>query len=79
MLLATCCCRSEEAIAAVSPRRFLEAAYSADDPSLFYTVYKFFEQRNVNLRKKPDFVQGEGCEVYVAHFKELFGTPETKA
>lgn len=63
-----------EAVAAVSPRRFLEAAHSAEDPSLFYTVFKFFEQRNMALRKKPDFVQGEHCEEYVEHFNKLFAT-----
>jgi len=68
-----------EAVAAVSPRRFLEAAHSAEDPSLFYTVFKFFEQRNMALRKKPDFVQGEGCEEYVAHFNKLFASSAASA
>ncbi|KAJ7387030.1 Regulator of MON1-CCZ1 complex [Desmophyllum pertusum] len=42
-----------------SPRKFLEAAIDPEDSMLFYTVYKFFEQRNVRLRGNPDFVPGE--------------------
>ena len=61
-----------EAVDAVSPRRFLEAALSANDPSLFYTVFKFFEQRNITLRKRPEFAPGEGCEEYVKYFNKLF-------
>lgn len=61
-----------EAVATVSPRRFLEAAYNTKDASLFYIVYKFFEQRNITLRKRPEFRKGEDCEKYVSHFNELF-------
>eukprot|EP00039_Didymoeca_costata_P020054 m.339883 g.339883 ORF g.339883 m.339883 type:complete len:665 (+) comp19022_c0_seq1:117-2111(+) len=61
-----------EAVASVSPRRFLEAAESTKDPSLFYTVFTFFEQRNVALRKRPEFAPGEGCDEYVNHFNRLF-------
>eukprot|EP00040_Diaphanoeca_grandis_P040132 m.261353 g.261353 ORF g.261353 m.261353 type:complete len:673 (-) comp41979_c0_seq1:72-2090(-) len=62
----------QEAVATVSPRRFLEAAFNTDDASLFYIVYKFFEQRNINLRKTPDFRKGEDCEKYVQHYNRLF-------
>eukprot|EP00035_Acanthoeca_spectabilis_P040134 m.67480 g.67480 ORF g.67480 m.67480 type:complete len:663 (+) comp9868_c2_seq1:515-2503(+) len=61
-----------EAVATVSPRRFLEAAYNTGDSSLFYIVYKFFEERNVTLRKRPEFRKGEECEAFVAHFNKLF-------
>lgn len=61
-----------EAVATVPPRRFLDAAYNTQDSSLFYIVYKFFEQRNITLRKRPEFRKGEDCEKYVAHFNKLF-------
>eukprot|EP00041_Stephanoeca_diplocostata_P015656 m.299467 g.299467 ORF g.299467 m.299467 type:complete len:725 (+) comp20113_c0_seq2:179-2353(+) len=61
-----------EAVATVPPRRFLEAAYNTHDASLFYIVYKFFEQRNITLRKRPEFRKGEDVERYVAHFNKMF-------
>ncbi|XP_068750238.1 regulator of MON1-CCZ1 complex-like isoform X2 [Montipora capricornis] len=57
-----------------SPRKFLEAALNPEDPMLFYTVYKFFEQRNIRLRGNPDFAPGEHCEAYVKRFEVMFGT-----
>ncbi|XP_020628604.1 uncharacterized protein C18orf8-like [Orbicella faveolata] len=57
-----------------SPRKFLEAATNPEDSMLFYTVYKFFEQRNVRLRGNPDFAPGEHCNVYVKKFECLFGS-----
>ncbi|KAL3868257.1 hypothetical protein ACJMK2_041088 [Sinanodonta woodiana] len=58
----------------VSARKFLEAAMNTDDSQVFYTVFKFFEQRNSRLRNNPRFQQGEHCEQYVRHFESLFGT-----
>lgn len=58
----------------VSPRKFLEAASNPEDSMLFYTVYKFFEQRNVRLRGSPDFAPGEHCDVYVKKFECRFGS-----
>jgi hypothetical protein len=46
----------------VSPSRFLEAATQTEDSSLFYTVYKFFEQRR-GLG---------GCSKYIKMYKEQF-------
>ncbi|XP_033739671.1 regulator of MON1-CCZ1 complex-like [Pecten maximus] len=57
----------------VSARKFLEAAKSTEDNMLFYTVFKFFEQRNIRLRNHPKFPQGEHCEQYTRHFEGLFG------
>nr|CAG4651640.1 EOG090X028B [Triops cancriformis] len=57
----------------VSARKLLEAAKSTNDPVIFYTVYKFFEQRNAKLKGNPAFVKGEHCEAYVQHFRTLFG------
>uniref|UniRef100_K1P5A5 Uncharacterized protein C18orf8-like protein n=1 Tax=Magallana gigas TaxID=29159 RepID=K1P5A5_MAGGI len=66
--------RSVNIVDAVSSRKFLEAAMNTDDAMLFYTVFKFFEQRNVKIRGNPRFQRGEHCEMYVKHFEGLFGT-----
>ncbi|EMP39866.1 Putative protein C18orf8 [Chelonia mydas] len=38
----------------VSARKFLDAAKQADN-MLFYTIFRFFEQRNQRLRENPNF------------------------
>lgn len=50
--------RSVGIIDTVSARKFLEAAMNTDDHMLFYTVFKFFEQRNIRLRQNPRFPPG---------------------
>ncbi|XP_072169899.1 regulator of MON1-CCZ1 complex-like [Diadema setosum] len=57
-----------------SARKFLEAAMNASDDMLFFTVFKFFEQRNLRLRGNPLFVPGEHCEKYVHLFQQKFGS-----
>ncbi|KAG5268058.1 hypothetical protein AALO_G00207750 [Alosa alosa] len=57
----------------VSARKFLDAAQQTSDPMLFYTIFRFFEQRNLRLRGNPGFNPGEHCEEHVAHFKQMFG------
>ena len=42
----------------VSSRKFLEAAMNTDDSQLFFTVFKFFEQRNIRMRGSPKFQPG---------------------
>jgi len=54
--------RTHRGIKGVSSKRFLEAAMISGDVILFYTVYKFFEQR----RDLND------CAKYVDHFKLTF-------
>ncbi|KAL5016981.1 hypothetical protein ScPMuIL_006570 [Solemya velum] len=66
--------RSVGIVDTVSARKFLEAAMATDDSMLFYTVFKFFEQRNLRLRANPRFQSGEHCEMYVKHFESLYGT-----
>lgn len=66
--------RSVNIVDAVSSRKLLEAAMNTDDAMLFYTVFKFFEQRNIKIRGNPRFQRGEHCEMYVKHFEGLFGT-----
>ncbi|XP_041484541.1 regulator of MON1-CCZ1 complex-like isoform X1 [Lytechinus variegatus] len=56
-----------------SSRKFLEAALNADDDMLFYTVFKFFEQRNLRMRGNPLFAPGEHCEKFVHVFEQKFG------
>ncbi|KAL8578139.1 hypothetical protein ACOMHN_051694 [Nucella lapillus] len=43
----------------VSSRKFLEASQNTEDTLLFYTVFKFFEQRNQKLRSNPHFQPGK--------------------
>lgn len=65
--------RSVGIVDTVSSRKFLEAALSTEDSMIFYTVFKFFEQRNQKLRGSPRFQAGEHCEQYVKQFESQFG------
>lgn len=56
----------------ISARKFLEAAFNTGDKMTFYSIFKFFEQRNVRLRGKAQFPVGEHCEKYVKEFEALF-------
>ena len=56
----------------VSARQFLEAAANEDDKMLYYTVYKFFEERNVRLRRKPNFPADEHCQAYEELYRKWF-------
>ena len=56
----------------VSARKFLEAARATDCPMTFYAVFRFFEQRNLQLRGSGKFIPGEHCQEYVRHFQSLF-------
>ncbi|XP_069778713.1 regulator of MON1-CCZ1 complex isoform X3 [Narcine bancroftii] len=57
----------------ISARKFLDAAKQTGDAQLFYTTFRFFEQRNQRLRGSSHFTPGEHCEEHIAHFKSLFG------
>ncbi|MEE6464226.1 hypothetical protein FKM82_006215 [Ascaphus truei] len=56
-----------------SARKFLDAAKLTSDDMLFYTIFRFFEQRNQRLRGSPIFTPGEHCEEHVTFFKQVFG------
>ncbi|XP_076661245.1 regulator of MON1-CCZ1 complex protein bulli [Halictus rubicundus] len=56
----------------VSARKILEAAKATEDATLFFSVFKFFEQRNLRLHNTTAFAKGEHCQAYVQHFKNLF-------
>uniref|UniRef100_A0A4X2KRJ2 Uncharacterized protein n=1 Tax=Vombatus ursinus TaxID=29139 RepID=A0A4X2KRJ2_VOMUR len=57
----------------ISARKFLDAAKQTEDNMLFYTIFRFFEQRNQRLRGSPNFTPGEHCDEHVAFFKQVFG------
>ncbi|RWS28618.1 uncharacterized protein B4U80_07231 [Leptotrombidium deliense] len=57
----------------ISARKFLEFALNSGDSRVFYSIFKFFEERNLRLRGSPSFVRGEHCEMFVEHFQKLFG------
>ncbi|KAK6491949.1 regulator of MON1-CCZ1 complex-like [Huso huso] len=57
----------------ISARKFLDAAKQTREEMLFYTIFRFFEQRNQRLRGSPHFTPGEHCEEHVAYFKQVFG------
>ena len=45
-------------IDSISARKFLEVAHNSGDTKLFYSVYKFFELRNLRIRGSPTFATG---------------------
>ncbi|KAK8400903.1 hypothetical protein O3P69_002579 [Scylla paramamosain] len=57
----------------VSARKFLEAAMGSGSDQVFYSTFTFFSLRNTRLRGNPAFAKGEHCEVFVEHYKKLFG------
>ncbi|XP_014036778.2 regulator of MON1-CCZ1 complex isoform X2 [Salmo salar] len=57
----------------ISARKFLDVARQTADQMLFYTIFRFFEQRNLRLRGSPSFNPGEHCEEHVVYFKQVFG------
>ncbi|KJE89048.1 hypothetical protein CAOG_00606 [Capsaspora owczarzaki ATCC 30864] len=64
--------RSQNLESTADARQFLEVAVSTKDDMLFYTVFKFFEQRNIKYRKSPEFTKDDRCEAYVQRFQEHF-------
>ena len=69
--------KSTNKVDTVSARQFLEAAANEDDKSLFYTVFMFFVERNIRLRRKTDFPLGEHYQHHKALFKKLFNSLRT--
>ena len=64
--------RATDKVDSVSARQFLEAAANEDDRSIFYTVYKFFQERNVRLRRNSSFPPDEHCQQYEQLFQDYF-------
>ncbi|XP_068976580.1 regulator of MON1-CCZ1 complex isoform X3 [Bombus flavifrons] len=64
--------RSVGMVDQVSDRKFLEAAKATEDATLFYSVFKFFKQRNLYLYNATGFTKGERYQPYIQHYKYLF-------
>ncbi|XP_050585934.1 regulator of MON1-CCZ1 complex isoform X2 [Bombus affinis] len=64
--------RSVGMVDQVSDRKFLEAAKATGDATLFYSVFKFFKQRNLYLYNATGFTKGERYQPYIQHYKYLF-------
>ena len=64
--------KSTDKVDSVSARQFLEAAANEDDKTLFYTVFRFFIERNMRLRRKPEFPPDEHCQPYEQLYKKWF-------
>lgn len=60
--------RSAGKVDTVSARKFLEAAKSLGDADVFFSVFRFFEQRNMRLRGNTKFAQGEPAVHVVRYF-----------
>jgi hypothetical protein len=39
---------------------------------VFYTTFKFFEQRNYYLRASASFLPSDDCDVHVRHYEQMF-------
>ena len=52
--------------------RFLREAWEAKDPSLFFTVFSFFEERNIRARGTAAFRPDDAVDIYVQHFNRMF-------
>lgn len=63
-----------ERIDSAVARKFIAASLKTDDDFLFYTVFTFFQQRNLQQRKSMKFVRGEQCEEYEKLFEQKFGS-----
>ena len=65
--------QANDFIDSAAPRKFLEAAAKSQDDMTFYTVFTFFQQRNLKMKKSSRFVVGDQCEVYEKMFEKKFG------
>nr|XP_002121064.1 regulator of MON1-CCZ1 complex [Ciona intestinalis] len=60
----------------VPARKFLEA--SMHDDMTFYSVYKFFEARNIRINKRPGFTDVEKCQPFMLHYQSKFTKREKR-
>ena len=56
----------------IPARKFLAISVEMEDKLIFYSVYKYFEQRNLQLRGTKKFTPSDRCQTYVDKFYELF-------
>ena len=52
-------------VEAISARKFLEAAQNSNDTTVFYGVYKYFQQRNQRARGSTAFLKGIPSLLYL--------------
>jgi len=71
--------RANGLVDSVSARKFLEAADKTGDKRVFFTVFSFFEERNLRMRGSGKFSRGEQCDPYVQKFKAMFLDSEDQA
>ena len=64
--------KAMDKVDSVSARQFLDAAANEGDRMLYFTVYRFFEERNLRLRRKPGFPEAEQCQPYEALYQKWF-------
>lgn len=56
----------------LKPRDFLAAALATNDAVVFHTTFRFFENRNLELRGSPVFIYEDDCDHFVKAFASLF-------
>lgn len=49
----------------IPARKYLEAAQKSNDSIIFYSVFNFFEQRNIRLRNSSEFLKGESFLLFI--------------
>ncbi|KAL9904700.1 regulator of MON1-CCZ1 complex protein bulli [Glossina fuscipes fuscipes] len=55
----------------ISARKFLEAALKTGDDMIFYSVFKFFQMRNLKQHGSMDFLKTEQCAEFVQHYNNM--------
>ncbi|XP_075164805.1 regulator of MON1-CCZ1 complex protein bulli [Haematobia irritans] len=63
----------------ISARKFLEAAQKSKNDITFYSVFKFFQMRNMKHHGSVDFLKNEQCYEFVQHYNTLYNTPTAQS
>eukprot|EP00808_Paulinella_micropora_P007457 g61928.t1 len=61
----------------LSPRDFLSVAMEGEDVA-FFSVFTFFQKRNLHRRGTKEFAKEEGCDHFAAEFARRFSSGTTK-
>lgn len=59
-------------IDSISARKFLDVALNSGDDKLFYSVFKFFELRNLRIRGSSTFVRGSFTRPLNKNYSHFF-------
>lgn len=54
------------------PKKFFEATKELNDPLVFYSVFKYFEDKNIKERGTPKFKPEDDCDIFSKYFIDLF-------